>query len=198
MQTIGSKFGSALPEAWFERDAPIVGPDLLNKIIVARVSGAEVVAGRITEVEAYTEHDPASHTFRGRTPRNEVMFGAPGRLYVYLSYGVHCCANVVTGPLGEGQAVLLRAVVPMSGIETIRSRRGGRPDPVLVDGPGKLCEGFAIDLSHYGTDLTDSKSPVVILDDGTTPPDTPLVGPRVGIARGVETAWRFRVPVTQC
>jgi len=186
MQAIGSNFGSALPEAWFERD-------LLNKVLVAQVPGAEVVAGRIIEVEAYTENDPASHTFRGRTPRNEVMFGAPGRLYVYLSYGIHCCANVVTGPLGEGQAVLLRAVVPMSGIETIRLRRGNKPDHDLVNGPGKVCQAFAIDLDDYGTDLADLRSSVVVVDDGVAPPTSPLTGRRVGISRGVDTSWRFRV-----
>lgn len=155
--------------------------------------GARRVAGRIIEVEAYAQDDPASHTFGGPTPRNRVMFGPPGHLYVYLSYGIHRCANVVTGPAGNGQAVLLRAVQPIEGLRTIRRRRGGRSDRSLVDGPGKLCEGFGIGLHHNGIDLTIG-APVAIVDDGTDPPTRPLIGPRVGISRAVELPWRFRVP----
>jgi DNA-3-methyladenine glycosylase len=193
MRSVDADFGSILSGSWFERDAPIVGRDLLNKILVSHVSGADVVAGRIIEVEAYTENDPASHTFCGRTSRNAVMFDAAGRLYVYLSYGIHHCANVVTGPLGQGQAVLLRAVEPLAGLKKIRLRRGNKPDQELVNGPGKVCQAFAIDLSDYGTDLTDPASCVVVVDDGTPPPASPLIGPRVGISRGVDTPWRFRV-----
>ncbi|MBG7606276.1 MAG: DNA-3-methyladenine glycosylase [Actinobacteria bacterium] len=194
MPAARESFGSMLPASWFQRDAPVVGRELLNKVLVSRVPGDEVVAGRIIEVEAYTQDDPASHTFGGPTPRNRVMFGPPGRLYVYLSYGIHHCANVVTAQDGVGQALLLRAVTPVHGIETIRLRRHGRPDRELVDGPGKLCEAFAIDLGHYGTNLTDTHSPVTVIDDGMEPPSTPVIGPRIGISKGVETPWRFRVP----
>jgi DNA-3-methyladenine glycosylase len=186
--------GSVLPESWFQRDAPVVGLELLNKVLVSRSADNKVVAGRIIEVEAYTQDDPASHTFGGLTPRNRVMFGPPGRLYVYLSYGIHHCANVVTAQDGVGQALLLRAVVPVSGIDTIRSRRHGRPDRELVDGPGKLCEAFAVDLGHYGTNLTETHSPVTVIHDGMEPPSSPIIGPRVGISKGVDTLWRFRVP----
>jgi DNA-3-methyladenine glycosylase len=195
MPSVHEPLGSVLPESWFERDAPVVGCELLNKVLVSQVAGDEVVAGRIIEVEAYTEDDPASHTYRAlHTSRNRVMFGPPGRLYVYLSYGVHHCANVVTGRDGVGQALLLRAVIPVYGIETVRSRRHGRPDRELANGPGKLCEAFAIDLDHYGTNLTKPRSVVTVVDDGTEPPPSPLVGPRVGISKGVDTPWRFRVP----
>jgi len=193
MPAAADRLGPVLPESWFQRDAPVVGVELLNKILVSQNAAAEVVAGRIVEVEAYTEDDPASHTFVGRTQRNEVMFGPAGRLYVYLSYGIHHCANVVTGSTGVGQALLLRAVVPVCGIETIRSRRRGRSDSELANGPGKLCEAFAIGLSLYGADLTSRASPITIVDDGTEPPSSPLIGPRVGISKGVETPWRFRV-----
>ena len=186
--------GSVLPESWFQRDAPVVGLELLNKVLVSRSADNKVVAGRIIEVEAYTQDDPASHTFGGLTPRNRVMFGPPGRLYVYLSYGIHHCANVVTAQDGVGQALLLRAVVPVSGIDTIRSRRHGRHDLELVDGPGKLCEAFAVDLGHYGTNLTETHSPVTVIDGGMEPPSSPIIGPRVGISKGVDTLWRFRVP----
>jgi DNA-3-methyladenine glycosylase len=215
-----------LPREWYERDAPLLAPLLLGKLLVstadpdppraepaggdrrhrdgacgdtsdrdADASGGarRLVVGRITEVEAYAEHDPASHTFRGPTPRNRVMFGPGGHLYVYLSYGIHRCANVVVGAVGSGQAVLLRAVQPIDGIDTIRERRGGRPDRSLVDGPGKLCEGFGIGLHHNGVDLTVGR-PVAIVDDGVAPPTRPLVGPRVGISRAVDVPWRFRVP----
>jgi DNA-3-methyladenine glycosylase len=200
-----------LPRPWFERDAAVLAPLLLGKLLVStadpdraglgghdrevaqRHGAPRRVVGRITEVEAYAEHDPASHTFRGPTPRNRVMFGPAGHLYVYLSYGIHRCANVVAGREGSGQAVLLRAVEPVAGIETIRERRRGRPDRSLADGPGKLCEGFGIGLHHNGIDLTIG-APVWVAYDGTAPPDEPLIGPRVGITRAVEVPWRFRVP----
>ena len=118
------------------------------------------------------------------------MFGPPGRLYVYLSYGIHFCANVVTGPDGDGQAVLLRAVVPLDGLDVIRSRRRGRPDRELANGPGKLCEALGITLADDGTSVTDAVSTIRIVDDGTPLPET-IVGPRVGITRGVDIPWRF-------
>ena len=148
------------------------------------------VSGRIVETEAYTRSDPASHSFNGPTARNAVMFGPPGRLYVYLSYGIHCCANVVTGGDGDGQAVLLRAVMPLEGLDVIRSRRRGRSDRELANGPGKLCEALGITLADDGTSLTDASSMIRIVDDGTPPPE-PIVGPRIGITRGVDTPWRF-------
>jgi len=172
-------------------EAPDVAPMLLNKVLLSMVGG-EVVAGRIIEVEAYTEADPASHTFRGPTDRNRVMFGPPGHLYVYLSYGIHRCVNVVTGPEGSGQAVLVRAVDVVDGIAVARRRRQ-RPDRVLADGPGKLCQALAIGAEHDGTDALSSSAEVVLLDDGVQPPVEPLVGPRIGITKGVDTPWRFRV-----
>lgn len=166
-------------------DAPDVAPMLLNKLLVH----GECV-GRITEVEAYREDDPASHTYRGRTDRNAVMFGAPGHLYVYFTYGMHHCCNVVTGPSGHGAAVLLRAVEPIAGVDLMRERRRGRPQ--LADGPAKLCQAFAIGPEHNGTDLCRGGD-VGLFDDGVPPPDLPLVGPRIGISKAVEVPWRFRV-----
>jgi DNA-3-methyladenine glycosylase len=185
-----------LTRAWFERDADVVAPDLLNKVVVCRDAGGAVVSGRITEVEAYAEHDPASHSFGRRTARNQVMYGPPGHLYVYLSYGIHRCANVVTGQEGVGSAVLIRAVEPLSGIETMRARRGPVREQDLANGPGKVCQALGIVLEDYGLDLTDPGSPVTIVDDGTSPPGDPLIGPRIGLTKAVETPWRFRVPVT--
>ncbi len=159
--------------------------------------GGVRVSGRIVETEAYLRDDPASHSFNGSTARNAVMFGPPGRLYVYLSYGVHSCANVVTGDDGDGQAVLLRAVEPVSGIDVIRSRRSGRLDRDLANGPGKLCAAFGITLSDNGVPLCDDDAslPIRVLDDGTPPPD-PIIGRRIGITKGVDTPWRFRTPIT--
>lgn len=164
-----------------------MAPELLNKVL--RVGGC---AGRIVEIEAYSEEDPASHTFRGPTDRTAPMFGPAGRFYVYLSYGIHYCANIVCGEVGEGQALLLRAVVPTRGIATMRQRRrrpGGPdvPDSRLADGPGKLCQALGLTLAH-------NNRPATVLDDGVPPPAVPLIGPRVGITKAVDWPRRYRVP----
>jgi DNA-3-methyladenine glycosylase len=168
----------------------VVAPDLLGKVLVAGEC-----AGRIVEVEAYRADDPASHTFRGRTPRNAVMFGPAGHLYVYFTYGLHHCANVVTGDDGDGQAVLLRAVVPLRGIDVMAKRRGGRSP--LADGPGKLCQAFGIDRRHDGTDLCAGDA-VTIVDDGADPPVDVAVTPRIGIRRAVDVPWRWVARYSQC
>ncbi len=182
-----------LSRDWFARDAATVAPDLLNKILRVDVGG-DVTSGRIIETEAYLPDDPASHTFNGLTARNRVMFGPAGHLYVYLSYGIHRCANVVTGAEGSGQAVLLRAVRPEQGLDSMRMRRR-RPDAELANGPGKLCQALGIELHHDGVDLL-GDSIVSILDDGTAPPDAPLTGPRIGISKAVDAPLRFRVPIS--
>ena len=147
-----------------------------------------LTSGRIIETEAYMADDPASHSFRGATRRNAVMFGPGGHLYVYLSYGIHRCANVVTGSDGDGQAVLIRAIDPLDGAADMLRRRGRAP---LADGPGKLCQALGIDLDDNGVDLCGSGA-IRVLDDGTGPPVDPIIGPRVGISKGVDTPWRFR------
>jgi DNA-3-methyladenine glycosylase len=147
-----------------------------------------LVAGRIVETEAYTADDPASHSFRGPTQRNAVMFGPAGHLYVYRSYGIHWCANVVTGAEGDGQAVLLRAVDPVEGADEMLRRRGRTP---LADGPGKLCQAFGLTGDDDGADLC-SHGPIRILDGGVGPVES-VAGPRIGITRAVDTPWRFRM-----
>lgn len=175
-----------VPRSLLAGDAPEVAPLLLNKVLVHGPC-----QGRIIEVEAYREDDPASHTYRGRTQRNAVMFGPPGHLYVYFTYGMHHCANVVTGVEGSGAAVLLRAVEPIAGIDVMRARRHGRDR--LADGPAKLCQAFAIGPEHNGADVC-GDAEVGLFDDGTPPPEAPLVGPRVGISVAVDVPWRWRVP----
>jgi DNA-3-methyladenine glycosylase len=177
-----------LRRSFFARPSTTVAPDLLNKLLVAGES-----VGRIVEVEAYMAHDPASHAFRGQTRRNATMFGKAGALYVYFTYGMHHCANIVTGSAGDGQAVLLRAVTPVAGLDEIRARRPGRADRSLTDGPGKLCQAFGLDLRHDGLDLCGADAAVWIGDDGVAPPDAPHIGPRVGISVGIELPWRWRV-----
>lgn len=182
--------------AWFERDAPVVAPELLNKVLVVEADSVRC-SGRIIETEAYMPDDPASHTFNGRTDRNAVMFGPAGHLYVYLSYGIHHCLNVVTGRVGSGQAVLIRAVEPLEGIEVMRERRQGRRDRELADGPGKLAAALGVDLGFDGADVAgdDARPRIAVTDDGTRPPVAPVVGPRVGLTKATATPWRFRVPL---
>ena len=176
-----------LPRSLLGADAPEVAPTLLNKLLVH----GDCV-GRIVEVEAYREDDPASHTYRGSTKRNAVMFGPPGHLYVYFTYGMHYCSNVVTSAEGTGAAVLLRAVQPIAGRDVMQERRAGRSQ--IADGPAKLCQAFAIGPEHNGADLCSGRGGIGLYDDGVPPPPEPLVGSRVGITRAVDVPWRWRVP----
>ena len=181
---------SALAKSFFAADSRDLAPRLLNKLLVR---GERV--GRIVEVEAYAgAADPASHAFRGRTARNATMFGPPGRLYVYFSYGMHFCANVVCGEHGEASAVLLRGLTPVAGIEEMRAARGARLDRDLCSGPGKLCQAMGIDRAFDGADLVTGDRGVAVLDDGTPPPEAPGVSGRIGISVAAEVPWRFYVP----
>lgn len=161
--------------------------------------GAHLVAGgvviRITEVEAYGgSDDAASHAFRGKTNRNAVMFGPPGHLYVYLSYGIHCCANVVCGPEGIATAVLLRAGTAVEGESTIRSRRGeGVPAARLLDGPGKLCQALGIDRSFDGADLLAPQGRAQLLDGARVAGERVVESRRIGISKETERPWRFQL-----
>lgn len=179
------RFGQRLPTGFYQRDATVVAPELLYKVLVVGPC-----AGRIVEVEAYRADDPASHSYRGRTPRNATMFGPPGRLYVYFTYGMHYCANVVTGEEGDGQAVLLRAVVPLGGLDLMRARRDHKPDRILADGPGKLCQAFDLDRRHDGVDLVHDPE-IGLFDDGAPPPEEWSTTPRIGIRVGTEHPWRW-------
>ena len=179
-----------LPRSFYRRDPRVVAPELLHKVVVY---GGR--AGRIVEVEAYCgSEDPGSHAYRGRTLRNASMFGPPGLLYVYLSYGVHWCANAVCGDEGVGVAVLLRALAPVSGVEEMRADRVAvRRDRDLCSGPGRLCQALGITRAHDGADLVRADRGVRIADDGTPPPDAPVNTRRVGLTAGADLPWRWYV-----
>jgi DNA-3-methyladenine glycosylase len=166
--------------------AEVVAPLLLGWRLVAH--GVTV---RLTEVEAYGGHgaDPGSHAHRGPTPRSSIMFGPPGRLYVYFSYGMHWCANVVTGPEGEASAVLLRAGEVVAGIERARERRPGARDRDLCRGPARLAKALDLDARALGADLLDPASPIRLEPGNHT--GQVVAGPRVGLSAAAETPWRF-------
>ena len=147
----------------------------------------EGVGGVIVETEAYAPDDPASHTFGGRTSRNGTMFGPPGRLYVYRSYGVHWCANVVSGEEGVGAAVLLRALEPTTGLDAMRTRRGVDDPRLLAAGPGRLTQALAISGFHDGLDL--AEPPFELVAPETT--RGVVESPRVGITRAIDRPWRY-------
>jgi DNA-3-methyladenine glycosylase len=184
-----------VPRSFYRRDASVVAPELLNKVLV---TGNR--SGRIVEVEAYRgTDDPGSHAYRGQTPRNTTMFGPPGHLYVYFSYGVHWCANAVCGEEGVPHAVLLRAIAPISGIEEMRAARfrGQKhriPDRDLGRGPGRLCQALSLTREHDGADLVTGDLGVSIMEDGHSPPTEPIVGIRIGLTAGADRPWRYSVP----
>ena len=164
----------------------VVAPLLLNAVL-----RHGDVAVRLTEVEAYAgPADPGSHAFRGPTKRNEVMFGPPGHLYCYFTYGMHVCANAVAGPAGTAGGILLRAGEVVEGIELARSRRPGSSDRDLARGPARLCRALAIELGHDGTDL---RSGEITLEPGV-PPARWEAGPRVGLRGAPDRPWRFWTP----
>ncbi len=147
------------------------------------------VAVRLTEVEAYAgERDPASHAFRGPTPRNRTMFGPPGHLYTYFSYGMHWAANVVCGPDGTASGVLLRAGEVIDGLDVARSRRGRSTDRDLARGPGRLAQALGLNADHKGADLLAGGD--LRLEPGP-PPAVVVAGPRVGVSVEADRPWRF-------
>jgi DNA-3-methyladenine glycosylase len=145
------------------------------------------VGGRIVEVEAYDHEDPASHGYRGRTERNASMFGPPGHAYVYRSYGIHWCLNLVCEGEGIANAVLVRALEPTHGLDVMRKRRGLDDPRLLCSGPGRLCQALAVTREHDG--LAIDRPPFELLE--AEGPVEAVSGPRIGITRAVELPWRF-------
>ncbi len=179
---------------FYRRDPLEVAPDLLGKRFVHHHPDGDR-SGRIVEVEAYLgARDPAAHTYRGRTERNATMFGPGGLLYVYFSYGVHWCANVVCGEPDDGVAVLLRALEPVEGLDAMYRDRGpaARRHRDLCSGPGKLTQALGLSGEHDGADLVVGR-PVTIVDDDTPPPSSVVQTTRVGISVAAEEPWRFYV-----
>lgn len=168
-----------LSRTFFDRSVETVARELLGVTLLVRGIG-----GRIVETEAYDRQDPASHTFRGPTPSNAAMFGPPGHAYIYRSYGIHWCLNLVCDP---GSAVLIRALEPQIGIETMQARRGLNAPALLCSGPGRLCQALAIDRTLNGQALD---TPPFELGAGA-PGTSVVVGHRIGISKAVDVPWRF-------
>ncbi len=174
-------------------------PDLSNALTAAPAllgwlfvhdSPEGLTAGYIVETEAYLANDAASHSYRGKTPRTSAMFGPPGYLYVYFTYGLHYCVNIVTGPAGSGEAVLIRALEPVEGLELMRSRRGNTIDRQLTSGPAKLAQAMGIDRRHNGESVLAQER--FRLVPGFIAPRV-VQTTRVGITRDAEKPWRFYV-----
>jgi DNA-3-methyladenine glycosylase len=169
---------------FFDRSVHAVARDLIGCRLFYDGCG-----GMIVEAESYERDDPACHAYVGLTERTEVLFGPPGRAYVYLSYGIHNLLNAVAEAAGEAAAVLIRALEPTTGLEEMRARRGSRPDADLCSGPGKLTEALDIGLDDNGADL--SKDPFLLLPREEGWSGEIVAGPRVGITKAVERPWRF-------
>ena len=170
--------------------------------VAERLLGTHLLAGdvevRIVDVEAYGgADDPASHAHRGRTKRNSSMFGRPGLLYVYLIYGLHHCANVVCGEVGQPSAVLIRGVEVVAGATTVRDRRARETRDGRLDGPGRVCKGLGIDRRLDGTDLLAPTAPVRLAPGAAVTGESVVAGPRIGITKETERPWRFRIVETQ-
>jgi DNA-3-methyladenine glycosylase len=168
--------------SFFQRTPAEVAHDMIGMIILV-----DNVGGIVIETEAYDRDDPASHSFKGRTARNASMFGPPGHVYVYRSYGLHWCLNVVCGAEPLGSAVLIRALEPTAGIHIMRERRGTQDVRKLCSGPGRLCQALGVTGALDGCPL--DQPPFTI--EGRPEKPRVIAGRRVGITRGVETPWRF-------
>lgn len=163
---------------------------LLGCYLEAEVDGRRVVA-KIVETEAYDQTDAASHSYNGKTKRTEIMFGPAGHLYVYFTYGMHYCCNVVVGEEGYGAAVLIRAVEPIEGEDEIIQNRGGKTGVELTNGPAKLCQALRIDMRMNGHDLT--KTPLKLIAQPAIPPSKIVTTIRVGISKAKDVKWRFYI-----
>jgi len=184
-----------LPAGFYNRPVLEVARDLIGCVVEHVPAGEPLVSGVIVETEAYHESEPACHAFVGLTPRTRILFGAPGRAYVYRSYGIHALLNAVCEEEGVGAAVLIRALQPLAGIEAMRARRGVEREEDLCSGPGKLTQALGIELGENGGELYGG--PVRILprepdrsEIGQHEPDV-VVGTRIGITKAVELPWRF-------
>jgi DNA-3-methyladenine glycosylase len=170
--------------SFFGRSVHDVAPDLIGAELY--VDG---VGGLIVEVEAYDMDDPASHAYRGRTHRNAVMFGPPGHAYVYRSYGIHWCLNLVCEAEGSASAVLVRALEPTRGLETMRARRGFDEPRLLCSGPGRLCQALGVTREHNGLPL--DRAPFELHARSRVTSSEVVAGTRIGLSRGTDRPWRY-------
>lgn len=181
---------TVLRRNFYSRSPVTVAKELIGKILVRRLEDGTPLQGIILETEAYGgKFDPASHAYRGMTPRNKVMFGKAGYAYVYFTYGFHHCLNFVTGSEGAASAVLIRVLEPLMGIEVMCAFRKTSTISNIASGPGKLCQALSIDRSFNGIDITSKRSPIHILD--TTLRLEVNASTRIGIRKGTEKKWRF-------
>jgi DNA-3-methyladenine glycosylase len=191
-RTTQSRRAATLPVAFFRRPAEMVAPDLLGMVVTSSVGG-EVTEGRIVETEAYLGYDdPASHGYlHRRNARNGALFGPPGSWYVYLSYGMHWCANLVCQRTGLASAVLLRALEPLTGVDIMRQRRGAVSDRELCSGPGKLCQALGISRELDGGKM--NLSAVVVRPPDRSEERQVVKTPRIGITKAADWPLRFHV-----
>jgi len=184
LSAAGTASEERLGVAFFDRSVHEVARELIGCRLFHDGCG-----GTIVETESYDRDDPACHAYAGLTERTEILFGAPGRAYVYLSYGIHSLLNAVAEPEGEAAAALIRALEPTAGLEEMRARRGGRPDHDLCSGPGRLTEALGIGLDANGADL--AAEPFLLLPPEKDWAGEVVAGPRIGITKAVERPWRF-------
>jgi DNA-3-methyladenine glycosylase len=165
-------------------------PRLLGCYLEREIDGRRLV-GKIVETEAYDQSDAASHSYKGETPRSKIMFGPPGHLYVYFTYGMHYCCNIVTGNPGHGSAVLIRAVEPVEGEDVMAENRGGRGGHEATNGPAKLCQAFKIDKTWNGHDL--HQSPFKLVIKPALKQTRIVQTTRIGITQAKDQPWRFYI-----
>ena len=173
-----------------EASAEQVAQRVLGSLLVREFDG-QLLVGRIVETEAYDQHDAASHSYRGRTPRTDVMFGPAGHLYVYFTYGMHYCCNIVCGPTGEGAAVLIRALEPLEGHASMGIRRRGMTGKQLTNGPAKLCQALGIDQRLNNHDL--HRPPLELIIQPAMSEKQIVVTTRIGISQSVEMPRRYYI-----
>ena len=171
-----------LGPAFFARSVHQVAPDLIGATL-----SVDGVGGRIVEVEAYHHTDPAAHSYGGETERNAVMFGPPGRVYVYRSYGIHWCMNFVCEPAGSASAVLIRAIEPTEGLARMRRRRGLEDERLLCSGPGRLCQALGVSVAQNGARI--DRTPFALYARAEKPEIA--AGVRIGITKAAELPWRY-------
>jgi DNA-3-methyladenine glycosylase len=176
--------------AFLNGTAEEVAPRLLGCLLVRELNG-RTLSGKIVETEAYDQIDAASHSYKGQTPRTEVMFGPSGHAYVYFTYGMHYCMNIVTGATGYGSAVLIRAIEPLEGEDMMSENRGDKQGIEITNGPAKLCQALAIDKAWNGHDL--HEAPLQLILKPAVPSELIVRTTRIGISQAQDTPWRFYI-----